>query len=158
MISYRLSVLSDGRVRYELRHPWPTAHGATTELTFEPLQFMRRLAAIISAPYTNMVRHFGCFANRSKFRARLPQTPEAQAKQVKDHPIHRSGRRQWRIQRARARARARAGRTISPNTDPKNQPHTMGDVTETRSFGIDALRCECGAQMVPRLREGRLWR
>ncbi len=29
--------------------PETTAHGATTELTVEPLQFMRRLAAIIPA-------------------------------------------------------------------------------------------------------------
>jgi len=46
----RLSILADGRVRYELRRPWPTPSGAT-ELVFEPLQLMRRLASLITAPY-----------------------------------------------------------------------------------------------------------
>jgi len=73
----RLSLLPDGRVRYELRRPWPTPTGAT-ELVFEPLQLMRRLASLIPRPYTNLVRYFGAFSGRSKHRPRLPLPPEAQ--------------------------------------------------------------------------------
>jgi hypothetical protein len=70
----RLSVLPDGRVRYELRRPWPTTGGAT-ELILEPLAFLCRLAALVPAPYTNLIRYHGVFANRSRFRQRLPPPP-----------------------------------------------------------------------------------
>ena len=45
----RLSVLPDGRVRYELARPWPTPTGVT-ELVMAPLQFLKRLAALLPAP------------------------------------------------------------------------------------------------------------
>jgi len=67
----RFSELPDGRIRYELRRPWPTA-GGTTELDLEPLDLLRRLAAIMPAPYSNMVRYHGVFASRSKYTRRLP--------------------------------------------------------------------------------------
>jgi hypothetical protein len=158
----RLSVLSDGRVRYELRKPWPTAHGATTELTFEPLKLMRRLAAIIPAPYTNMIRYYGCFANRSRFRARLPLTPEAQAQPSEHYP-----------RKHTAAAITAAGQdddalpqpalTPSDNNIIGGEPDADAPFSQMpaprtcrtpwatllkRAFGLDALRCECGAQMV----------
>ena len=40
----------DGKVVYQLRRPWPNEHGAT-HLILEPLDFLRRLAALISFPY-----------------------------------------------------------------------------------------------------------
>ena len=67
----RFSQLPDGRVRYELRRPWPT-EGGTSELVLDPLDLMRRLAAIMPAPYSNMVRYHGVFASRSKYKSRLP--------------------------------------------------------------------------------------
>ena len=70
----RLSVLPDGRVRYELRRPWPTTGGATA-LILEPLAFLSRLATLVPAPYTNLIRYHGVFANRSRFRQRLPPPP-----------------------------------------------------------------------------------
>ncbi|MFC1482477.1 transposase, partial [Myxococcota bacterium] len=62
----RFSLLPDGRVRYELRRPWPTAGGAT-ELVLDPLSLMERLAALVPKPYANLVRYHGVFANRSRF-------------------------------------------------------------------------------------------
>jgi len=72
----RLSLLPDGRVRYELPRPWPTPAGVT-ELVMEPLQFLKRLAALLPAPYQNLTRYHGCFANRSRFRPMLPLPPHA---------------------------------------------------------------------------------
>ena len=70
----RLSLLPDGRVVYRLAKPWPTPTGCT-ELVLDPVDFLRRLAALIPAPYLNMVRYHGVFANRSHYRRQLPAPP-----------------------------------------------------------------------------------
>jgi hypothetical protein len=70
----RLSLREDGRVVYHLRRPWPNAAGATC-LVLGPAEFLRRLAALVPAPYTNLVRYHGVFAGRSRWRARLPLPP-----------------------------------------------------------------------------------
>jgi hypothetical protein len=69
-------VLPNGKVRYELTRPWPTPTGVT-ELIMEPLQFLKRLAALLPAPYQNLTRYHGVFANRSRYRPLLPLPPEA---------------------------------------------------------------------------------
>ena len=74
----RFSLDPDGRVRYQLTKPWPTPEGKT-ELCFEPPALLRRLAALIPAPYSNLVRYNGVFANRSRYRALLPPPPAAKA-------------------------------------------------------------------------------
>jgi hypothetical protein len=70
----RFSRDPDGRVCYRLLKPWPTPQGRS-ELHLEPLALLRRLAALIPAPYVNLVRYAGVFANRSRFRSRLPPPP-----------------------------------------------------------------------------------
>ena len=72
----RLSIDPDGRVRYRLHRPWPNPAGKTA-IVMDPIAFLRRLAALIPAPYTNLIRYHGVFANRSRFRKRLPLPPEA---------------------------------------------------------------------------------
>jgi hypothetical protein len=74
----RLSRREDGRVVYHLRRPWPNAAGATC-LVLAPSEFLRRLAALVPAPYANLVRYHGVFAPRSQWRARLPRPPGKQA-------------------------------------------------------------------------------
>lgn len=70
----RLSIDQDGMVHCRLFRPWPTPEGRT-DLVLEPVAFLRRLAALIPAPYSNLVRYRGVFANRSKLRTRLPPPP-----------------------------------------------------------------------------------
>jgi hypothetical protein len=70
----RMLLDDDGRVVYLLRRPWPDGLGVTS-LTLEPLELLRRLAALVPAPYTHMVRYHGIFASRSKLRSRLPAPP-----------------------------------------------------------------------------------
>jgi len=79
----RLSVLPNGKVRYELARPWPTPTGVT-ELIMEPLQLLKRLAVLLPAPYQNLTRYHGVFANRSRFRPLLPLPPEATAASSRD--------------------------------------------------------------------------
>jgi len=66
----RFSLLDDGMVRYEL--PKPTASGHT-ELRLSPLALLRRLTAILPAPFVRLVRSHGVFSARSCFRQRLPR-------------------------------------------------------------------------------------
>jgi hypothetical protein len=70
----RLSRRPDGRVIYRLRRPWPNPQGAT-HLILEPHDFLRRLAALVSFPYSHAIRRHGVFANRSRGRRRLPPPP-----------------------------------------------------------------------------------
>ena len=76
-------MLPNGKVRYELARPWPTPTGVT-ELIMEPLQFLKRLAVLLPAPYQNLTRYHGVFANRSRFRPLLPLPPEATADSSQD--------------------------------------------------------------------------
>lgn len=71
LLKERLSLCSDGGVAYRLRRPWPHAMG-TTCLILDPLDFLKRLAALIPAPYAHVVRYHGVFANRSRWRPQLP--------------------------------------------------------------------------------------
>jgi hypothetical protein len=57
-----------------LRRPWPNASGAT-HLILDPLDFLRRLAALVSFPYAHQVRYHGVFARRSRWRKLLPPPP-----------------------------------------------------------------------------------
>jgi hypothetical protein len=54
----RLSLSRDGRVVYQLRRPWPKEGGAT-HLLLDPLDFLRRLAALLPAPFAHGVRYHG---------------------------------------------------------------------------------------------------
>jgi hypothetical protein len=69
----RLTLREDGRVLYHLGRPWPHPQGATC-LGLEPLDFMRRLAALVPAPYAHTIRYHGCFANRARSREQLART------------------------------------------------------------------------------------
>jgi len=72
----RLSLDPDGHVRLRLLRPWPKP-GGRTEVTLEPLALLRRLAVLVPRPYSNLVRYYGAFANRSKARPLLPKPPAA---------------------------------------------------------------------------------
>jgi hypothetical protein len=64
----RLSLLDDGRIRYELKTPY---RDGTTHVIFEPLDFLARLAALVPAPRVNLTRFHGVFAPNSKHRINI---------------------------------------------------------------------------------------
>jgi hypothetical protein len=67
----RLHLLSDGRVAYRLKKPWPRP-GGITQLVLDPVDFLRRLACLIPPPRRHLTRYFGVLAPHSKDRDRLP--------------------------------------------------------------------------------------
>ncbi len=70
----RFSLAADGRIVYRLRKPWPKPGGARC-LVLEPGELLKRLASLVPAPYSHMVRYHGVFANRSRWRPLLPSPP-----------------------------------------------------------------------------------
>ncbi len=70
----RLGLTPEGRVLYTLRRPWPKP-GGRTQLVLEPVEFLRRLVALLPRPYTHAIRYYGVFSNRSRARPRLPAPP-----------------------------------------------------------------------------------
>jgi hypothetical protein len=74
----RLSLTPDGKVRLQLRKPW---HTGQRDIVFEPVEFLRRLAAGIPHPGQHLTRFHGVFAPRASVRAKLkallPRPPPA---------------------------------------------------------------------------------
>lgn len=136
----RFSLLPDGRVRYEL--PRPTADGRT-ELRLQPVALLRRLAALLPAPFTHLVRYHGVFANRSKHRPLLPRPPTAEsssAQPLLDPPA------------CSDTPAPEPGPCAPPSSDcPPRPPRRRLPWAELlgRVMDVDALRCpRCAAPMV----------
>jgi hypothetical protein len=72
----RLHLTADGQVILDLRHRW--ADG-TTQLLFEPVELLERLAALTPRPRINLLLYYGVLGARSAWRSRLrapaPDTP-----------------------------------------------------------------------------------
>ena len=64
----RLSELPDGRIAYELRHPWSDG---TLRVVFEPLSFLEKLAALIPPPGAHLVTSHGVLAPAAVMRRRI---------------------------------------------------------------------------------------
>ena len=77
----RLSLTSNGRVRYELKTSY---RNGTTHVIFEPLDFIAKLAALVPKPRVNLTRFHGVFAPNSKHRIQV--TPAKQGKKRKKTP------------------------------------------------------------------------
>ena len=71
----RLSLLSNGHVRYELKTPY---RDGTTHVIFEPMDFIARLVALVPKPRVNRTRFHGVFAPHSAHRAQV--TPAKRGK------------------------------------------------------------------------------
>ena len=63
-----LSLTRNGNVRYQVQTPY---RDGTTQVIFEPLDFIARLAARVPKPRVNLPRSHGVFAPNSKYRARV---------------------------------------------------------------------------------------
>ena len=64
----RLSLTRHGKVRYELKTPYSDG---TTHVTFEPQDFIARLAVLVPKPRVNLTRFHGEFAPNSKYRMQV---------------------------------------------------------------------------------------
>jgi len=75
VVGPRLSLTSNGEVRYRLK---PPQRDGTMHVIFQPLDLLARLAALVPRPRVNLVPCYGVFAPNSRFRPRV--TPAARVK------------------------------------------------------------------------------
>jgi hypothetical protein len=67
-----LTLLADGRVRYELKRPF--GKGGARAIVLEPTELLHRLAALIPRPYLHLTRYHGVFGpNAARRHEVLPE-------------------------------------------------------------------------------------
>ena len=76
----RLARDSRGRVVMSLKRP---LRDGRTELVFEPVEFLRRLATLIPPPYAHLTRFHGVFAPNHHLRAAVVRAPNCGAANVR---------------------------------------------------------------------------
>ncbi len=74
----RLSLSSTGKVVYTLKTPY---RDGTTQVAFDPVDFMARLAALVPKPRVNLTRYHGVLAPNHRWRAEV--TPARRGKELK---------------------------------------------------------------------------
>jgi hypothetical protein len=76
----RLRLLPDGRVHYQMKSAW---RDGTSSLVFEPMEFIRRLCALVPPPFFNMIRYYGILAPHALLRKLVvPRRDDQAAKQL----------------------------------------------------------------------------
>jgi hypothetical protein len=78
----RLHLTADGQVVLDLRHRW--ADG-TTQLLFEPVELLERLAALTPRPRINLLLYYGVLGARSAWRSRLRASSSQRAAGIPSH-------------------------------------------------------------------------
>ena len=74
----RLSLSSTGKVVYTLKTPY---RDGTTQVAFEPVDFVARLAALVPKPRVNLTRYHGVLAPNHRWRGLI--TPARRGKGIK---------------------------------------------------------------------------
>ena len=74
----RLSLSSTGKVVYTLKTPY---RDSTTQVAFDPVDFIARLAALVPKPRVNLTRYHGIFAPNHRWRGEV--TPARRGKELK---------------------------------------------------------------------------
>lgn len=76
--SARLRLLDDGRVRYDLLHPW---RDGTTAIVLSGPELLERLVALVPAPRRHLLRYHGTLAPNHRWRARIVPRPSARSRE-----------------------------------------------------------------------------
>jgi hypothetical protein len=119
----RLSRLEDGRLLYELRHPW---RDGTTHVGFEPLELLEKLAALVPPPRCNLVRYHGVLAPAARHRARVvPPGGGTSAAAAKAEPPSSASR--------------TGGAAVAP-AEPRPRNYSWAELMR-RVFAVDVLEC-----------------
>ena len=84
VLTERLSLTAQGNIRYRLKTPY---RDGTTDVVFEPLDFMARLAALVPTPRVNLTRYHGVFAPNHRWREQVTPARRGRGKtQTSDEP------------------------------------------------------------------------
>jgi hypothetical protein len=125
----RLSGLPDGRLLYRLKRRW---RDGTTQVIYEPLEFMEKLAALVPPPRFNLVRYSGVLAPSSGLRKKIiPIKPEEDSDNIHC-------------------CKSSINHSIKANKSNAGLPERRYAWAELlkRVFSVDALKCyRCGGKM-----------
>ena len=128
----------------------------------EPSDFLRRLAALVPAPYANLVRYHGVFAGRWRCRKLLPKPPRKTPGAVEE-PAAKIGSRLSRFEGRRPEAASvpngPLAQTALASSTPPAPPADAPNRSRRRSipwaqllmrvFHLDALACpRCATPMI----------
>ncbi len=72
MAQERLSVMKDGRIHYAMKKAWKDG---TSSVVLKPRDFIKRLCAMVPAPYFHMTRYYGVFAPNAALRKQVILKP-----------------------------------------------------------------------------------
>jgi hypothetical protein len=128
----RLSVFPDGRVLYRLRHKW---HNGATQVVFEPLDLIGKLAALVPPPRFNLVRYQGIFSPAARWRSNIVPLNFGES----DTTCH-SGCSEEKQERNAERKNLEKRSCCHPRN------YSWAELM-ARVFEIDVLKCECGGRM-----------
>jgi hypothetical protein len=119
----RLSISSQGRVRYELKTPW---RNGTTHVEWDSVDFIAKLAALVPPPRAHLTRFHGVFAPNAALRAQL--TPSGRGKRP-----------------ATDAARVEVSASDTPRSPEEKRRAMSWAQRLKRVFGIDVSTCvHCG--------------
>ena len=119
-------------MRYTFRRAW---RDGTTAIVFEPFTLIERLAALIPRPGVHLLTYHGILAPAASYRDCVVPAPDEDAAGGDNGPA--------------------ACRTLRPRTTPDGRvlpgrlprrPRTPWALLLARAFGLQVLRCPCGAR------------
>lgn len=64
----RIHLTAEGQVRLQLRQPW---RDGTTDVVFDPVEFLGRLAVLVPRPRINLILYYGVLGPRAAWRAEV---------------------------------------------------------------------------------------
>ena len=130
----RLSALPDGRIVYRLKRPWKDG---TTDVIFEPQDFIAKLAALVPGPRSHLTRFHGIFGPAAKLRPLIVPSPDIGENPAPPSPDS----------SAPPSAVNPAIQAASNDARPKRPNYTCAQMM-MRVFALDVLQCEhCGGRM-----------
>lgn len=126
----RLHLTDEGQVRLQFRQPW---RDGTTEVVFDPVEFLGRLAVLVPRPRINLILYHGVLGPRAAWRAevvRRQTSGDGGDAEVKDSATDQT-READPAETARRHARGRCWASLM-----------------ARTFGYDVLACpRCGGRL-----------
>ena len=130
----RLSALPDGRIVYRLKRPWKDG---TTDVIFEPQDFIAKLAALVPGPRSHLTRFHGIFGPAAKWRPLIVPSPE-----IAESPTPHSPDSSEPPTAGNPAIQAATNHSL-----PKRPNYTWAQMM-MRVFALDVLQCEhCGGPL-----------
>lgn len=126
----RIHLTGEGQVRLQLRQPW---RDGTTDVVFDPVEFLGRLAVLVPRPRINLILYHGVLGPRAAWRADVVrrQTSEDSGDAGLKESAGEQAREADSVETARRQARGQCWASLME-----------------RTFGFDLLACpRCGGRL-----------